>query len=65
MMTMIMMIIMIMMPRSGQLWEDDKFPASSLVLTKDTRTQHGGIKWLRSEAELDGVPGSFGRDDNS
>ena len=47
-MMMIMMIIMMMMPRSGQLWEDDKFPASSLVLTKDTRTQHGGIKWLRS-----------------
>ena len=52
MMIMVMMVMMIM-PRSGQLWEDDKFPASSLVLTKDTRTQHGGIKWLRSEAELD------------
>ena len=50
-MIIIMMIIMIVMPRSGQLWEDDKFPASSLVLTKDTRTQHGGIKWLRSNAD--------------
>ena len=58
MMMMIMMVMMIM-PRSGQLWEDDKFPASSLILTKDTRTQQGGIKWLRSKAELDGVPGSF------
>ena len=50
-MTMMMMIMMMMMPRSGQLWEDDKFPASSLVLTKDTRTQHGGIKWLRSNVD--------------
>ena len=55
MMMMIIMMIMMMMPRSGQLWEDDKFPASSLVLTRDTRTQHGGIKWLRSEAELDEI----------
>ena len=32
---------------------------NSLVLTRDTRTQHGGIKWLRSKAKLYFIPMRF------